>query len=88
MTRAQKRRRGATFTLFVLVFTVVLLMGAGTFVDASKQTFASAAFQAQMTRLREGAFAGVAWASAAADEGVAEGKASFHSLALKTASFR
>jgi hypothetical protein len=74
---SKRKRRGATFTLLVVVFSMVLLIGAGALVDTTKQTFTYAAYQGQSSRLREAAFAGVTWAATAADQGLAEGTASF-----------
>jgi hypothetical protein len=82
---SKRKRRGATFTLLVLVFSMVLLVGAAALVDATKQTFTYAAYQAQSSQLREAAFAGVTWAATAADGGLAEGAGTFKLSGAKTA---
>jgi hypothetical protein len=76
-TFGKNRRRGATFTVFVIVFSVVLLAGAATYVSASKQTLRRAAHELRTSRLREAAFTGVRWASRAAEQGLAEGGAQY-----------
>jgi hypothetical protein len=67
------RRRGATFTIFVIIFAIVLLAGASAYVSTSRQTLLRAGFELRTSRLREAAFSGVRWASRAASQGLAEG---------------
>lgn len=74
---ARQRRRGATYTMFILVFSVILLATGSLYVDASKLTLRNSATQARTSQLREAAFAGVRWAGRAADRGAADGKGRF-----------
>jgi hypothetical protein len=73
----RRRREGATFTLFVIVFAVMLLAGASAYVATSQKTLQRAGLELRTSRLREAVFSGVRWASRAADQGLAEGSGRF-----------
>jgi hypothetical protein len=78
VTRAHaSRRRGSTYTLFMLVFSSILLATGGLYVDATQQTFAYGAHQARASQLREAAFAGARWAQRAADAGETQAEGAF-----------
>ncbi len=70
--RARIRRRGATFTMIVIVFSMIILASAGLFMGATRNAFTQVAFQVRQTRAREAAFAGVTWAARAAGSSQAE----------------
>lgn len=72
------RRRGSSFTLVVVATSILILMTAALFVDASRLAFLRSVAETRRTSLREGAFAGVTWAArdaAASPEAAAGGPA-------------
>lgn len=70
----RSRRRGATFTTIVLVFSSLLLVSGGLLTEALQTSFDYTAQQARRARVREAGFVGVRWALRALGRGQLAGR--------------
>lgn len=75
MRRPLRRRRGATFTMVALMTSTLLMVSAGVFMRSTGQVLELVGLETRRARVREAAFAGVAWAQRDAATGKTEGAA-------------